>query len=231
MHQKIWSRTDMQLSADQISSDEDLESAAANLQRNQGFVIESVQAEAILKHQCHLTVAKGNLGSRHYALAFPKGSALTDKVSKLILEYSENGILFTLKQKWNQPQNCSHSESIKDINSSRALPFCKYFKKVFKFEFKKTFVLTGHDAARLCTTQCSVVPCRAITHQHKKNSNCRWPIHVVIIRGRDRTSARLHRAPSVRLPAQQTGQLLPALQRTDRRARGQSLRYPERRTQ
>jgi len=123
MHQKIWSRTDMQLSADQISSDEDLESAAANLQTNQGFVIESVQAEAILKHQCHLTVAKGNLGSRHYALAFPKGSALTDKVSKLILEYSENGILFTLKQKWNQPQNCSHSESIKDINSSRALPF------------------------------------------------------------------------------------------------------------
>ena len=168
MHQKIWSRTDMQLSADQISSDEDLESAAANLQRNQGFVIESVQAEAILKHQCHLTVAKGNLGSRHYALAFPKGSALTDKVSKLILEYSENGILFTLKQKWNQPQNCSHSESIKDINSSRALPFCKYFKKVFKFGFKKTFVLTGHDAARLCTTQCSVVPCRAITHHKSK---------------------------------------------------------------
>ena len=127
MHQKIWSRTDMQLSADQISSEEDLESAAANLQTNQGFVMESVQAEAILKHQCHLTVAKGSLGSRHYALAFPKGSTLTDKVSKLILDYSENGILFQLKQKWNQPQNCSQSE-LKDINSSRALPFCKFLR-------------------------------------------------------------------------------------------------------
>ena len=155
MHQKIWSRTDMQLSADQISSDEDLESAAANLQTNQGFVIESVQAEAILKHQCHLTVAKGNLGSRHYALAFPKGSALTDKVSKLILEYSENGILFTLKQKWNQPQNCSHSESIKDINSSRALPFCKYFKKMFKFGF---WVMTRHGSAPRSAVSCRAAP-------------------------------------------------------------------------
>ena len=125
MHQKIWSRTDMQLSTDQISSPNDLASAAANLQTNQGFVLESVQAEAILKHQCHLTVAKGDLGSRHYALAFPKGSTLTDKVSKLILEYSENGVLFQLKQKWNEPQNCSQSDLTENVNFSRALPFCK----------------------------------------------------------------------------------------------------------
>ena len=125
MHQKIWSRTDMQLSSDQISSPNDLASAAANLQTNQGFVMESVQAEAILKHQCHLTVAKGDLGSRHYALAFPKGSTLTDKVSKLILEYSENGVLFQLKQKWNEPQNCSQSDLTENVNFSRALPFCK----------------------------------------------------------------------------------------------------------
>ena len=115
----------MQLSADQISSPNDLASAAANLQTNQGFVMESVQAEAILKHQCHLTVAKGDLGSRHYALAFPKGSTLTDKVSKLILEYSENGVLFQLKQKWNEPQNCSQSDLTENVNFSRALPFCK----------------------------------------------------------------------------------------------------------
>ena len=131
---------------DQISSeDEDLafSAAAANLQTNQGFVMESVQAEAILKHQCHLTVAKGSLGSRHYALAFPKGSTLTDKVSKLILDYSENGILFQLKQKWNQPQNCSQSE-LKDINSSRALPFCKFsqFLKITKnVEFRSAMLI------------------------------------------------------------------------------------------
>ena len=149
MHQKIWSRTDM---PDQISSeDEDLafSAAAANLQTNQGFVMESVQAEAILKHQCHLTVAKGSLGSRHYALAFPKGSTLTDKVSKLILDYSENGILFQLKQKWNQPQNCSQSE-LKDINSSRALPFCKYKKITKNVEFRSAMLISVIDKERLC---------------------------------------------------------------------------------
>ena len=141
MHQKIWSRTDMQLSSDQISSPNDLASAAANLQTNQGFVMESVQAEAILKHQCHLTVAKGDLGSRHYALAFPKGSTLTDKVSKLILEYSENGVLFQLKQKWNEPQNCSQSDLTENVNFSRALPFCKktYKIKIFTQSFYKFF--------------------------------------------------------------------------------------------
>ena len=35
-----------------------------------------------------------------------------------------------------------------------------------------SFVMMGHDAARLCNTQCRAVPCRAITHS-KQNNNCK----------------------------------------------------------
>ena len=106
----------------------DLGTAAATLKTNQGFVLESVQAEAILKSQCDLVLAEGNLGQRHYALAFPKGSSLTDKVSKQILQYEESGVLFNLKNKWDGPQNCSHLHPEDGLNNnfSRALPFCKY---------------------------------------------------------------------------------------------------------
>ena len=110
----------------------DLGITAAELKTNQGLIIESVQAEAILKRHCHLSVAQGNLGLRHYALAFPKGSTLTDKVSKHILQYAESGVLFNLKNKWNQPQNCSdlHSNEGLDSNFSRALPFCKFLTAI-----------------------------------------------------------------------------------------------------
>ena len=98
---------------------------------NYGFIIESVQADWLLKNFCQLTLATGDLGqSRHYALAFPKGSQLRDSVSKLILKYVENGDLFRLHNKWQLPLNCSsdnESQSSKSqSNLSRALPFCEY---------------------------------------------------------------------------------------------------------
>ena len=45
---------------------------------NYGFIIESVQADWLLKNFCQLTLATGDLGqSRHYALAFPKGQLIS----------------------------------------------------------------------------------------------------------------------------------------------------------
>ena len=98
---------------------------------NYGFIIESVQADWLLKNFCQLTLATGDLGqSRHYALAFPKGSQLRDSVSKLILKYVENGDLFRLHNKWQLPLNCSNDNespiSKSQSNLSRALPFCEY---------------------------------------------------------------------------------------------------------
>lgn len=95
---------------------------------NYGFVVESVQAEALLQSYCHLTTI-GNLGQRHYALAFPKGSKMTQQVSKQILKYIENGAIYRLKNKWKMPFNCTQKIQDLDPNDgqfSRSLPFCKY---------------------------------------------------------------------------------------------------------
>ena len=81
LHQKIWEKTDL-LFSEQISNLQD-GATIVESNPNYGFIIESVQADWLLKEFCHLTLADGDLGqNRHYALAFPKGSKLRDSVSK-----------------------------------------------------------------------------------------------------------------------------------------------------
>lgn len=94
-----------------------------------GFLIENVQAQGIMRSNCDLETI-GDLGQRHYGLAFPKGSKLRDKVSKQILEYSEQGILFQLKNKWfNLAENCSDGSKNQSNQDEdvivRALPYRK----------------------------------------------------------------------------------------------------------
>ena len=76
-----------------------------------------------MKIQCNLRTI-GNLGQRHYALAFPKGSDLTEKVSKQILRYVESGTIYRLKHKWNLPKTCVQY-SIEESTIVRALPYRK----------------------------------------------------------------------------------------------------------
>ncbi len=89
---------------------------------NYGFVVESVQAEALLKTFCHLTTI-GDLGQRHYALAFPKGSIWTDPISKQILKYVESGTIYKLKNMWELPMNCSRDDLDSSTEPSNSLPF------------------------------------------------------------------------------------------------------------
>ena len=120
---------DMELSSKSISNLQDgAEIVKGNA--NYGFIIESVQADAILKTFCQLdTVLGADLGQRHYALAFPKGSTIREKVSKQILKYVENGDIYRLKNKWKPRKNCSSSTENHQVdeisNVTRALPFCK----------------------------------------------------------------------------------------------------------
>ena len=122
VHQKIWAKVDLEASQ-QITK---LSSGAQIVENNAnyGFVGESTQLEILMQTFCHLT-AIGNLGQRHYALVFPKGSKMKDEVSKQILEYTENGAIYHLKNKWKTPQNCSYNEINEETNFTRALPFCK----------------------------------------------------------------------------------------------------------
>ena len=140
LHQKIWAKTDLQASQQILHLQDGASIVESN--SNYGFIIESVQADWLLKNFCHLTLAAGDLGqSRHYALAFPKGSKLRDSVSGLILKYAENGALFQLQNKWQTPSNCSSGDnysihnqaSANQSNFSRALPFCKCEVAAFSF--------------------------------------------------------------------------------------------------
>ena len=42
------------------------------------------------------------LGTKFFALAFPKGSRYRDAISHLILKYRDDGTLHNLKKKWNR---------------------------------------------------------------------------------------------------------------------------------
>ena len=96
-----------------------------------GFIMESVQAEGLMKKYCNLKTL-GDLGQRHYALAFPKGSEWTEKVSKQILRYVESGTIYRLKRKWNLPQNCVQSTAANETSTLvRSLPYRKMLVYIF----------------------------------------------------------------------------------------------------
>ena len=76
------------------------------------------------------------MGNRHYALAFPKGSHLKERVSKQILRYSELGILKNLENVWlNKIQsNCSQEKSgNSESGTVRTLPY----REILNFEFSR----------------------------------------------------------------------------------------------
>lgn len=66
---------------------------------NLGFIVESVQADTLMKDNCHLTTV-GDLGPKFYGIAFPLESSLKRELSEQILKYAEDGTLFSLRSKW-----------------------------------------------------------------------------------------------------------------------------------
>ena len=132
VHQQLWRKVDYEKSKQILN----LIDGAAIVQSNPhyGFIMESVQAEGLMKKYCNLKTL-GDLGQRHYALAFPKGSEWTDKVSKQILRYVESGTIYHLKRKWDLPQNCVQSTANETSSSSlvRSLPYRKicYTSSIF----------------------------------------------------------------------------------------------------
>lgn len=122
VHQAIWAKVNMAKSR-HLQSLQDVVDLVAN-DRHFGFVIESVQAEGLMRDRCDLMTV-GDLGSRHYALAFPKGSRHRDQISRQILKYNEEGLLYKLKRKWfNHTQDCALKANQGEDNPIvRALPY------------------------------------------------------------------------------------------------------------
>lgn len=124
LHKSIWSKVDTQKSAEitSIKSGAEMVDQDANV----GFIIESAQAEQIMAQSfCNLATI-GDLGQRHYALPFPKGSKLQEKVSRQILTYIENGAIYRLKTKWSPSKNCTAAENEAATTTLvRAIPYSK----------------------------------------------------------------------------------------------------------
>ena len=104
IHQKLWEKLDeanvypsMRYGVTQILADKTL-----------GMLMESTHADQFVSQYCpRLTRIKGSLGSRLYALGFPKGSPYVDQVSHQILVYHEEGRLAKLRHKWFGSATCS----------------------------------------------------------------------------------------------------------------------------
>ena len=122
IHQQVWRKVDLEKSQEIVNLFDGAQIVQSN--PNYGFVVESSQAEGLKRKFCNLQTT-GNLGQRFYALAFPKGSEWTEKVSKQILRYVENGDIYRLKNKWNNlPQNCVQTTE-NESTLVRTLPYRK----------------------------------------------------------------------------------------------------------
>ena len=132
IHQQVWRKVDLEKSQEIVNLFDGAQIVQSN--PNYGFVVESSQAEGLKRKFCNLQTT-GNLGQRFYALAFPKGSEWTDKVSKQILRYVENGDIYRLKNKWNNlPQNCVQTTE-NESTLVRTLPYRKLRIVIFGAQF------------------------------------------------------------------------------------------------
>ena len=86
---------------------------------NLGFLMEGSHADQMVSKHCgQLVQIRRDLGSRHFALAFPLGSPYKDMISRQILTYNENGKLFKLRNKWFHP-TCDSSQEPTLVQASR----------------------------------------------------------------------------------------------------------------
>ena len=87
-----------------------------------GMLMESTHADHYLSQHCsHLTRMGRDLGFRHYAAGFPRGSVYADRVSRQMLAYNEDGRMMKLRHKWFGSSGCSGEAREKSqLNLSQA---------------------------------------------------------------------------------------------------------------
>ncbi|XP_055331757.1 glutamate receptor ionotropic, kainate 2-like isoform X2 [Paramacrobiotus metropolitanus] len=84
-----------------VSTVQDYEEGLARvLQGNYAFLMESTMIEYATARDCNLTQIGGLLDSKGYGIGTPKESIWRDKLSLIILELQENGIISELKERW-----------------------------------------------------------------------------------------------------------------------------------
>lgn len=81
-------------------------------QGNYAFLMETTGLLYNTERDCYLQQIGGTIGEKHYGLAVPLGADYRTNLSVSILQLSEKGELYKLKNKWwkNDSKNCDNQE-------------------------------------------------------------------------------------------------------------------------
>ena len=132
----MWSKVDQTLSihrvhqgiAPPLHPNKKIKTTSGHSGNNRfGFVIESTQARQALKDHCGKLTTIGDLGTKYYGLAFPKGSPYLTVVNRLIVRYNEDGRLGAMRAKWfgSDEDLCPGKTQEEVMEEKRATPFSK----------------------------------------------------------------------------------------------------------
>ncbi|XP_039304950.1 glutamate receptor ionotropic, kainate 1 isoform X2 [Solenopsis invicta] len=90
------------------------------LEGDYAFLMESTMLDYAVQRDCNLTQIGGLLDSKGYGIATPKGSPWRDKISLVILELQEKGVIQILYDKWwkNTGDVCSRDDKNKESKAN-----------------------------------------------------------------------------------------------------------------
>ncbi|KAL0110179.1 hypothetical protein PUN28_013673 [Cardiocondyla obscurior] len=90
------------------------------LEGDYAFLMESTMLDYAVQRDCNLTQIGGLLDSKGYGIATPKGSPWRDKISLVILELQEKGVIQILYDKWwkNMGDVCTRDDKNKESKAN-----------------------------------------------------------------------------------------------------------------
>ncbi|XP_011061865.1 PREDICTED: glutamate receptor ionotropic, kainate 2 isoform X4 [Acromyrmex echinatior] len=90
------------------------------LEGDYAFLMESTMLDYAVQRDCNLTQIGGLLDSKGYGIATPKGSPWRDKISLVILELQEKGVIQILYDKWwkNTGDVCNRDDKNKESKAN-----------------------------------------------------------------------------------------------------------------
>lgn len=144
MHRRIWSRVDKTL---QIRRAYQGFNYVEDGDGTFGFVAESRQVNpancqfakvgnlgklSCIKNCNQKNDGKPSQGTKHYGLAFPRGSPWRDIFSERLVQYEEEGTLQTLRSKWFTQPQCQDSRGmVANAKRTKGSPGQAYFSEHF----------------------------------------------------------------------------------------------------
>ncbi|XP_024885046.1 glutamate receptor ionotropic, kainate 1 isoform X5 [Temnothorax curvispinosus] len=118
IYQKMWRFMESKSPSVFVQSYE--EGVKRVLEGDYAFLMESTMLDYAVQRDCNLTQIGGLLDSKGYGIATPKGSPWRDKISLVILELQEKGVIQILYDKWwkNMGDVCNRDDKNKESKAN-----------------------------------------------------------------------------------------------------------------